>query len=83
MKYPWGQRALDFLQTGAGVEEIALAMYAAPIVLATVQGAKKDLAKQAKKPEQAKQEAAPDGEVIEGQAVEAVEPGREMAWAAS
>lgn len=35
VKYPWGARLLDFLQTGAGVEELALLAYAAPLVLAT------------------------------------------------
>lgn len=35
VKYPWGVRLLDFLQTGAGVEELALLAYAAPLLLAT------------------------------------------------
>lgn len=34
-KYPWGARVLDFLETGAGVEEVALALFALPVALAT------------------------------------------------
>ncbi len=43
-KYSWGMRVLDFLDTGAGVEEMALLMYAAPLVLATMAAAKEDAA---------------------------------------
>lgn len=34
-KYPWGGRVLDFLETGSGAEELALAMVAAPMGMAT------------------------------------------------
>jgi hypothetical protein len=43
VKYAWGQRILNFLATGAGVEELALAAYAAPLVLATAAAVKDDL----------------------------------------
>jgi hypothetical protein len=78
VKYPWGQRAIEFLTTGAGVEEIALAMYAAPVVLATWHGAKKDMKPKAKPEAEAETET---GETIDAQAVEG-EPGEAMAWAA-
>lgn len=52
VKYPWGQRFIGFLQTGAGVEEIALAMYAVPLVLATRKALAEDM-KPEKKPEAA------------------------------
>lgn len=42
-KYAWGQRVLAFLATGAGVEELALAAYAAPLVLSTLQAVREDL----------------------------------------
>lgn len=44
VKYPWGARALEFLTTGAGVEEIALAMYLAPLAIATAKAAAADTA---------------------------------------
>lgn len=50
-KYAWGQRALSFLTSGAGVEEMALAMYAAPVILATVSAAREDAAERAPKDE--------------------------------
>lgn len=43
MKYTWGQRVLDFLATGAGVEEMALMAYAMPMILVTVQAVREDL----------------------------------------
>ncbi len=43
VKYAWGQRFLAFLQSGAGVEEIALFATAAPLVLATVKAVRADL----------------------------------------
>jgi hypothetical protein len=43
-KYGWGQRVLGFLQDGAGVEEMALLAFAAPVALATWQAARADLA---------------------------------------
>lgn len=43
VKYPWGQRLLNFLATGAGVEEMALAAFAAPLVLATHAAIREDL----------------------------------------
>lgn len=49
MKYAWGNRIIEFVQSGAGVEEIALAVYAAPMVLATVAAAREDAAERAAK----------------------------------
>lgn len=43
VKYAWGQRLLNFLATGAGVEELALAAYAAPLVLASVAAVRADM----------------------------------------
>lgn len=43
VKYAWGQRLLAFLESGAGVEEMALVAYAAPLVLATMQAVKADM----------------------------------------
>lgn len=43
-KYAWGQRVIDFLETGSGVEEMALAMVAVPMVLASVQAVQADMA---------------------------------------
>jgi len=48
-KYAWGGRILDFLGNGAGVEELALLMYAGPLVLATAAAARKDAAAKAEK----------------------------------
>lgn len=84
LKYPWGQRAIEFLTTGAGVEEVALALYAFPLAVATMKAANADAAamKAKKKPER---EQGPDEGVIEGQAVpetEAGQAGPDMAWAA-
>lgn len=53
VKYPWGQRVLAFLTEGAGVEEIALAMYAAPLAFATIQAARADEAERRKAAKQA------------------------------
>lgn len=54
-KYAWGARILEFLENGSGIEEMALLMYSAPLVLATVSAARKDAAalaeKAGKKPE--------------------------------
>jgi hypothetical protein len=80
VKYPWGQRAIEFLTTGDGVEEIALVMYAAPVVLATWQGVKQDM-KPKPKPKQEPEK----GETIEveAKAVESEQdPGPGMEWAA-
>lgn len=80
-KYPWGIRALEFLQTGAGVEEIALAMYCAPLALATMRAASLDSAemrkdkKPEKQPGQKQEETAP----IEGEAQAVEDAG--MGWA--
>ncbi len=35
VKYTWGRRVMDMLQSGAGVEELALVVYLAPMALAT------------------------------------------------
>lgn len=43
-KYAWGARILEFLENGSGVEELALLMYTAPLVVATVAAARKDAA---------------------------------------
>jgi len=45
-KYGWGQRIIEFLNTGAGVEEMALAAVAFPIGLATYNGFMMDKAAQ-------------------------------------
>jgi hypothetical protein len=81
-KYPWGARVLGFLETGAGVEEVALAMYAAPLAYATIQAARADDAeraarrRQAREPEQAV-------ETIDAAPAQAQDnPGAGMEWAA-
>lgn len=43
-KYPWGMRFIGFLETGAGVEELALVMFILPVGLATAQAWKADAA---------------------------------------
>ena len=43
-KYAWGQRIIAFLETGLGVEEIALVTFAAPLVAATYSAAREDIA---------------------------------------
>lgn len=77
-KYPWGIRALDFLTTGAGVEEMALAVYLAPLALATMQAARADSAELRRPAKKA------EPEPIEAERVEPApaqaEPG--MEWAA-
>lgn len=42
VKYSWGQRFLDFLATGSGVEELALLATAAPLALSTWSAVKDD-----------------------------------------
>jgi hypothetical protein len=84
-KYSWGQRALEFLETGAGVEEIALGMVAVPLVLATLQAARADEAERAARHRRA--ESVPDagqdqGKTIEGQPVTDEGPAAGMEWAA-
>ena len=44
-KYPWGGRSLDFFATGAGVEEIALVAFLAPVGFATWGAIQQDSAK--------------------------------------
>lgn len=48
-KYPWGGKVLAFLETGAGVEEMALFAVAMPLTMATVNAVRMDM----KKPDQA------------------------------
>jgi hypothetical protein len=55
-KYPWGAPVLAFLETGTGAEEVALAMTAIPMAIATWQALKAD-SMAARKP------AEPGGEV--------------------
>ena len=43
-KYAWGQRILAFIESGLGVEEVALITFAAPVVAATVAAARLDIA---------------------------------------
>ncbi|ABE49097.1 hypothetical protein [Methylobacillus flagellatus] len=50
-KYPWGGRVLAFLESGAGVEEMALFAVAMPLTMATVNAVQQDL----KKPEPEKE----------------------------
>ena len=88
VKYPWGARVLDFLATGAGIEEMALAMYAAPLALATMKAARLDAADAAARDEKQKrtdkpagqEPAAATGETLDAQPA----PGAngEMQWAA-
>lgn len=51
-KYAWGQRFIAFLEEGSGAEEIALAMVAFPMAMATAAAAREDLkpAEPAEKP---------------------------------
>lgn len=63
-KYPWGVRVLDFFETGAGVEEIALGVVLIPAVLATYRAVSDDMAeaaepKQENKPDPVRREAMP------------------------
>lgn len=51
-KYAWGQKALEFLMTGGGVEEMALIAVIAPLAFATVKAVKADTAKPEPKPEE-------------------------------
>jgi hypothetical protein len=51
VKYTWGQRALDFLTSGDGVEEMALAAWMVPVVLATMAAVKSDMAVPEPEPE--------------------------------
>lgn len=44
-KYPWGGKVLAFLESGAGVEEMALFVVAMPLTMATVTAARQDLSK--------------------------------------
>lgn len=44
-KYPWGGRVLAFLESGAGVEEMALFAVAMPLTMATVNAVRQDLHK--------------------------------------
>jgi hypothetical protein len=70
-KHAWGARILDFLENGSGVEEIALLMYSAPLVVATVAAARADIAARVEsKPEPARDQ--PGGKP------ENVEPMREV-----
>lgn len=46
-KYAWGQKFIQFLETGSGVEEMALFATATPLVLTTAKAVQADL----KKPE--------------------------------
>ncbi|MES2637414.1 MAG: hypothetical protein V4605_08830 [Pseudomonadota bacterium] len=41
-KYAWGQKIINFLETGAGVEELALCAVAMPIGLATYKAIERD-----------------------------------------
>lgn len=61
-KYAWGQRALEFLMTGGGVEEMALAAVIAPLAFATAQAVKADTAK----PEPKKEEKEVGGDSVTG-----------------
>ncbi len=84
-KYPWGQRVLEFLNTGAGVEEVALAFYLMPLAIATRAAVKADEAELAAKAK-AKPEAEADDSAVEGEAVTVPEAEASessgMAWAA-
>jgi len=42
-KYPWGARIIDFFETGAGVEEMALGAFLLPMGFATWQAVKADM----------------------------------------
>lgn len=42
-KYPWGARVIDFFETGAGVEELALGAFMVPMGFATWQAVKSDM----------------------------------------
>ena len=43
-KYPWGGRIISFLETGAGVEEVALGLFVLPVGLATAKAWQADAA---------------------------------------
>lgn len=65
-KYPWGARVLDFLETGAGAEELALAMFLVPVGIATGKAWQADAAAIAsareKKPDTVTDGGAPDAD---------------------
>lgn len=51
-KYPWGARVLDFFETGAGVEELALGAFLVPMGIATWGAIKADSAPAEEKADQ-------------------------------
>ena len=48
-KYSWGQKIINFLETGAGVEEMALAAAAFPLTMATIGAVNQDKAEKQKR----------------------------------
>lgn len=48
-KYTWGQKIINFLETGAGVEEMALAAAAFPLAMATMGAVQADKAEKQKR----------------------------------
>lgn len=48
-KYSWGQKIINFLETGAGVEEMALAAAAFPLAMATMGAVNQDKAEKQKR----------------------------------
>lgn len=48
-KYSWGQKIINFLQTGAGVEEMALAAAAFPLAMATMGAVEADKSEKQKR----------------------------------
>ncbi|MBL8506369.1 MAG: hypothetical protein JNJ51_08430 [Methylobacillus glycogenes] len=66
-KYPWGGKVLAFLETGAGVEEMALFAVVAPLTMATVGAVQQDKAEMRKEKPVEAQPVAPAGQKPAGE----------------
>lgn len=58
-KHAWGQKVINFLMTGAGVEEMALFAVAAPMAFATIQAYQVDSAPKPQEEKEVTQDAQP------------------------
>lgn len=58
-KHAWGQKVINFLMTGAGVEEMALFAVAAPMAFATIQAYQVDSAPKKPDEKEVKKDAEP------------------------
>ncbi len=60
-KYAWGQKVITFLETGGGMEELALVATLAPLAIATYSEYSQETANQKEAEKDAKNDAANDG----------------------